>query len=189
MTRSILFLGYGPAETTLIDFAQSAGHTVIWTDQKRSDLSEADLVVSFGYRHILTADHLATAKARPVNLHISYLPYNRGAHPNFWSWIDGTPAGVTLHEIDPGLDTGPIIAQEKLEGATPEMSFSQTYGMLKERIEALFRSHFRALLDGSYEAVAQPKRGTYHAAKDLPDWMTDWSMPIAEAKARWEAGQ
>ena len=39
------------------------------------------------------------------------LPYNRGKNPNVWPIIDGTPAGVTLHYIDSGIDTGEIIHQ------------------------------------------------------------------------------
>lgn len=52
-----------------------------------------------------------------MNLHISYLPWNKGADPNFWSCIDGTPAGVTLHHIDAGVDTGDIIAQALMSSA------------------------------------------------------------------------
>ena len=50
-----------------------------------------------------------------VNLHISYLPWNRGAHPNFWSFFDATPTGVSIHLIDKGIDTGPIIVQKKVK--------------------------------------------------------------------------
>ncbi|MEM9666371.1 MAG: formyltransferase family protein, partial [Bacteroidota bacterium] len=46
-----------------------------------------------------------------VNLHPGLLPYNRGAYPNVWSLVDQTPAGVTLHQIDAGIDTGPVLAQ------------------------------------------------------------------------------
>ena len=38
-------------------------------------------------------------------MHISYLPFNRGAHPNYWSFKDNSPKGVTIHFIDNGIDT------------------------------------------------------------------------------------
>ena len=45
---------------------------------------------------------------------MSFLPYNRGSHPNFWSFIDDTPKGITIHEIDEGADTGNIVFQKKI---------------------------------------------------------------------------
>ena len=49
-----------------------------------------------------------------INLHISYLPYNKGAHPNFWSWVKNTPKGVSIHLISEKIDAGDIIFQKKL---------------------------------------------------------------------------
>ena len=46
---------------------------------------------------------------------MSYLPYNRGAHPNFWSFVNNTVKGVTIHEIDQGIDTGKIILQKSIK--------------------------------------------------------------------------
>jgi len=42
------------------------------------------------------------------------LPYNKGSHPNFWSFIENSPKGVSIHEIDEGIDTGKLIASKKL---------------------------------------------------------------------------
>ena len=39
-----------------------------------------------------------------VNLHISYLPFNRGSHPNYWSFVENTPKGVSIHEIDEQIE-------------------------------------------------------------------------------------
>ncbi len=44
---------------------------------------------------------------------MGYLPFNRGAHPNFWSFMEKTPSGVTMHEINSGIDKGKIIVQKK----------------------------------------------------------------------------
>ena len=46
---------------------------------------------------------------------MSYLPFNRGAHPNFWSFVDNTPSGVSIVEIDKGIDTGPVIYKKKIK--------------------------------------------------------------------------
>ena len=50
---------------------------------------------------------------RAINLHISYLPWNRGADPNLWSAV-GMPKGVTIHYINDGFDTGDILFQKAI---------------------------------------------------------------------------
>ena len=50
-----------------------------------------------------------------VNLHKAYLPYNKGAHPNFWSFAENTPSGITIHVIDSGIDTGNIIYRKFID--------------------------------------------------------------------------
>ena len=69
--------------------------------------------MSFGYRKIIHNKILKKLHKPIVNLHISYLPYNRGSHPAFWAFLDRTPSGVTIHELDKGIDTGKIIFQKK----------------------------------------------------------------------------
>ena len=76
-------------------------------------MGDNDLIVSFGYRHILRSDFINKCGCPIANLHISYLPFNRGAHPNFWSFYDDTPSGVSIYLIDEGIDTGPILFQKK----------------------------------------------------------------------------
>lgn len=51
-----------------------------------------------------------------VNVHPSLLPDNRGPDPLFWTFQRGDAAtGVTIHLMDEGFDTGPILAQERVE--------------------------------------------------------------------------
>ena len=64
-----------------------------------------------------------------INLHPALLPYNRGWHTNVWPIVDGTPAGVTIHYIDPGVDTGDIIAQKEIP-----VNLTDTGGSLHEKI-------------------------------------------------------
>lgn len=187
--KQVAFLGYDATQTALVDVIRQNGHEVELHQDPVNDLSAYDAVISFGYRHILKPDTLATAKRPVINLHIAYLPYNRGAHPNFWSWIDGTPAGVTLHEIDPGIDTGPIVAQREMQIEPEGLTFRETYEMLYKEIEALFLDHCSDILDNTYKATPQTQAGTYHRVADLPDWMNTWDMPITDAIARYHNDQ
>jgi methionyl-tRNA formyltransferase len=71
--------------------------------------------VSVGYRSIIPKSIIDVFPHGIVNVHTSLLPYGRGAHPNAWALAHRHPAGVTLHLIDAGVDTGPILYQTKLE--------------------------------------------------------------------------
>lgn len=181
---SVAFLGYGATQTRLVDHLCDQGADVSHHTGPIRDFGDVDLVVSFGYRHILKPEVLATARRPVLNLHISYLPYNRGAHPNFWSWIEGTPAGVSIHEIDAGIDTGAVVDQHRLLVAPEGLSFRETHAMLIEAVEALFVARCADILAGRYRARPQSGEGTFHRMADLPDWMDDWDMPITEAIAR-----
>lgn len=180
MRSPILFLGYDGTELTAPLTAR--GIPVHCTSDKVSDLSAYGLAVSYGYRHIIPAGVLATAPRPPLNLHVSYLPYNRGAHPNFWSFVDNTPPGVTIHEIDGGLDTGPIVCQRLVNFAEDETTFATTYARLRREIEALFIERLDILLERRYVARPQRGKGTYHAVRDLPALMHQrgWDCDIAE---------
>jgi len=74
----------------------------------------ADIAVSVMFGYILRQSFLEIFPAGCINLHPSFLPFNRGAYPNVWTIVDRTPGGVTLHYVDPGIDTGDIIAQEEV---------------------------------------------------------------------------
>ena len=101
----ILFLGYNTCETQIINTLIDSGYEVWHTASPISNTTGYDFVISFGYRHILKKTIIQSSLAPIINLHISYLPYNRGAHPNFWSFFDNTPKGVSIHLMDEGINT------------------------------------------------------------------------------------
>lgn len=74
-----------------------------------------ELVVLAGYMHLLTKPFLDRFPARIVNVHPSLLPAFPGAHAiddALAAGVDET--GVTVHVVDEGLDSGPVLAQEAL---------------------------------------------------------------------------
>ncbi len=176
----LLFLGYGKNETKLIDFLIEKKCEVWHTSDKVVSFAGFDLIISFGYRHIIKKDTLNTAKRPIVNLHISYLPYNRGAHPNFWSFYEETPSGVTIHHIDEGIDTGDIIYQKKVQFSSDEITFKQTYNRLINEIEQLFIENADNIIEGNYTPVKQLIKGTYHKVSDLPIDFNGWNSQISE---------
>lgn len=186
-TLSIAFLGYDASQTRLVGALAALGHSVFHTAQPIDDLGRFDAVVSFGYRHILRPPVIATARRAIVNLHIGLLPFNRGAHPNFWAWVDRTPHGVTIHEIDAGIDTGPILAQRRVDFPDDQISLRSSQARLLETIEALFLDVFPAWAEGALPAVPQSGPGSVHKVRDLPAWV-DWDMTAQDVRARYDRG-
>ena len=74
---------------------------------------EPDLVVSAGFARLLGAAFLARFGGRTINTHPALLPAFPGAHPVRDTVAHGVKVtGATVHLVDAGVDTGPVLAQE-----------------------------------------------------------------------------
>ena len=150
---------------------------------KLNNLINVDLVIAYNYGHILKKNILKKLKRPAINLHISYLPFNRGAHPNFWSFIENTTKGVTIHEINSGVDTGPIIYQKKMKFDINKknITFFNTHKVLNFEIKKLFFKRINEILDKKYVSKKQKKGGTLHYKRDLPkDIFNNWKIKIKD---------
>jgi len=177
--QKITFLGYSKNETTLIIELEQR-NCLVQTFSRKIDLSDvkgSDLIISFGYSHILKSDFIDNCGCPIINLHIAYLPFNKGAHPNFWSFYDGTPSGVSLHLIDEGIDTGPILYQKQIK-FDHEKTFAETYKRLKKEIEGLFIENIQSILEKEWTERKQIEKGTLHYIRDLPKEFRGWDTLI-----------
>jgi phosphoribosylglycinamide formyltransferase-1 len=96
-----------------------------WLEEHR-----VELVVLAGYMHLLTKPFLDRFPGRIVNVHPSLLPAFPGAHAIHDALAAGVETtGVTVHLVDEGLDTGPVLRQEEVTVAPSET--------LVERIHAV----------------------------------------------------
>ena len=115
-----------------------------------------DYIVSYGYRKIISEDIVKNYRNKIINLHISYLPFNRGAFPNVWSFIDNTPKGVTIHYIDENIDTGPILLQKVVHfDNIDEETFRSTYDKLSREIENLFINNWNNIKHENITPIEQ----------------------------------
>jgi len=176
----ILFLGYDIHETKLINLLKEQNCFVDHLSTKLIDISNYDLIISFGYKYIIGKKVINQFKNRIINLHISYLPYNRGAHPNFWSFYDETPKGVTIHLMNEKIDNGAILFQRKINFDKNEITFRQTYMRLLFEIEALFIENIDSILSMKWSLKKQSGVGTYHRLKDLPSEFGGWDSIIKD---------
>lgn len=127
---------------------------------------EPDLGVSvlFGYR--LKPPILAIPSQGCINVHPALLPYNRGAYPNVWSIIDGTPAGATIHYMNEEIDTGDILTQQAVD-IEPTDTGESLYAKLEEMSFRLFRESWPLIRSGRAPRTTQPEGGAYHGVRDI----------------------
>lgn len=182
----ILLLGYSPAETSLYVELAKAGYETIHSDTHEIDTKNFNLVVSYGYKYKIPKLVLENLSVPVINLHIAFLPWNRGAHPNFWSHWDNTPAGVTIHEIDENIDTGPIIFQEIINFDIRKETFESSYLILRNMVEKLFLQNVDILIKRKYLTKIQRGRGSFHKKNQLPNDFTGWNSNIFNEISRLE---
>jgi methionyl-tRNA formyltransferase len=167
---NIMLAGYN----TLIPFLHDDGHHVINITDPIEDIKYIDLIISYGYRHIISSKILEQCPA--INLHISYLPYGRGAHPLFWALYDAEPIGISIHLVDNHLDTGPIFAQKKIV-INEKGTLATEYMRLQEEMVTFFKDIWPTL----DEATPQEGTGSYHKSSDLIKLALPlgWNTPVS----------
>jgi len=179
--KKILFLGYTPRKTALISFLKKKNVVKIYGQKLLSPeiAKKYDLIICFGYRKIIKKKVLDNILRPPINLHISYLPYNRGAHPNFWSFVENTPKGVSIHEINEGIDQGGLIFRKKINfKITEKLTFKNTYSKLISEVEKLFKTNVDNIIYKKYKFIKIKNKGSIHYLKDKPKNIKSWNIKI-----------
>jgi len=136
------------------------------TKRIRSLAPEIGVSAFFGY--ILRREILETLPSGCINIHPAYLPFNRGAFPNVWSIVDNTPAGVTVHYIDEGVDTGDIIAQCQVR-VEPTDTGESLYRKLERSCVELFKETWFSIHHGAAPRRPQPPGGSFHRRRDVSE--------------------
>ncbi len=167
-SKKILFLG--PSDSPLIHWLRGKDEKITQTAEKISPefILENDFsfLISYGYRYILGKNILNKFPDKAINLHISYLPWNRGTDPNFWSFIENTPKGVTIHYLDEGVDTGDIIVQRAVQFDSKKETLATSYQQLHATIQQLFKENWQDIKTGLCHRKKQIGNGSTHKAKD-----------------------
>ena len=162
----ILYLGKDCSKIT--DFLKKNNEVYIWQDKLDllfDKIDEFDFIISYGYRYIIAEEIVDKFKERAINLHISFLPWNRGSDPNLWSVLEDTPKGVTIHYIAIGLDKGDIIIQKEIK-IREENTLEETYQNLSNTIEILFLANWQNIIEKKLPIKRQNDLGSYHRSAD-----------------------
>jgi len=171
----ILFLGPGKKpQKELIKFLSDDGNSVTSHEDilNREYIvkCEYDFLISFGYRYIVSNEILDYFKGKSINLHISYLPWNKGADPNLWSILENTPKGMTIHQMDCDLDTGQILCQEELF-FNEDDTLKSSYEKLLTGLVELFKVNWENIKCNKVTPKKQKGTGSYHKSSDKNSYL------------------
>ena len=181
--------GLALAPSAVRRYATAHGLTVRQPSTLKAEAAQAelrerplDVLVVAAYGLILPRPVLEWPRHGCLNIHASLLPRWRGAAPIARAIEAGDSAsGITIMQMDAGLDTGPIVSRESLE-----VGVTETAGTLHDRLAALgARTIVEALSrlerDGRLDSTPQPTEGATYAAKlEGSDALIDW---FASARA------
>ena len=140
-----------------------------------------DALVVAAYGLLLPPALLEAGRYGSLNIHASLLPRWRGAAPIQRALLAGDPqTGVSIMQMDAGLDTGPVLRQAKIDIAADDDA-----GTLHDRLAALGAEMIAdALADvaaGRARAVPQSQTGISYARKiDKRETELDWTRPAPE---------
>lgn len=141
----------------------------------------ADLLVVVAYGQILPLEVLQAPRLGAVNVHASLLPRWRGAAPIQRGLLAGdNETGITLMQMEAGLDTGPMLLQHSLQ-----IGSGDTTGSLQNRLADLgakcLLEGLNLLAAGRALATAQPEFGITYAHKiSKSEANIDWCLPASE---------
>jgi methionyl-tRNA formyltransferase len=145
----------------------------------------ADVIVVAAYGLILPQPVLELPRYGAVNVHASLLPRWRGAAPIQRALLAGDrDTGVSIMQMDAGLDTGPVLLQERI----PILE-DDTTGTLHDRLAELGAKLMVQALDalegGGLKATPQPAEGVTYAAKlDRVEVRVDWRESASTVNRR-----
>ncbi len=140
-----------------------------------------DAAVVAAYGLILPKAVLAAPRLGCLNVHASLLPRWRGAAPIQRAILAGdSETGVTIMQMDEGLDTGPMLLSETVP-IGPETTASSLHDALAELGARLIVPALEGRAAGTLVPVPQPAEGVTYARKlGRDEGRLDWSRPVAQ---------
>jgi folate-dependent phosphoribosylglycinamide formyltransferase PurN len=150
---------------------------------------QPDIILSHGPER-LSAAFIASARHGGINVHWGLSPAYRGMHTSRWALVDGAPewVGVTVHTLDPGLDSGSILYQ-----ARPRIELTDTIRQVEYRLTNLASEIVPQAVDEVLSGRAHPIPQPPGIGREyrLRDWRPEYDARltpeyIAEMAATYE---
>lgn len=175
MTLEAVFLGMNEAGEEIYNWLnqrEEVSVRALLTEKEQLSIIkkiEPDIVISSGFEHKVPKEVIEIPEKGIINLHPSYLPYNRGSHPHIWSIIEGTPAGVSIHYMTENIDEGPIVDKKEVR-VEPQDTARTLYDRLTQEMIRLFKQNWSDIVEDSIQPEEQNlENGSTHYQRELED--------------------
>jgi methionyl-tRNA formyltransferase len=134
-----------------------------------------DLGVIGGAGEILRERILTIPRLGFLNVHLSLLPHYRGPRPWKWAIARGeTQTGITVHQLDKRIDSGPILAQTVID-ITPADNADSLFQKLVEQSPGLLLQSIEGFVSGRiYPRAQDSARASYYSGPTLSDARISW---------------
>jgi methionyl-tRNA formyltransferase len=142
---------------------------------------QADVALVAAYGRILPRGVLDAPRRGCMNLHASILPEYRGAAPIQWAILQGkTATGISLMQMDEGMDTGAVYATRQL-AIPPSMNGGELTEALAALAAKMVGEEMLAAVEGRLPATAQDSSRASNAPPiRREDLAIDWTQPSAQ---------
>lgn len=144
-----------------------------------------DLIVVTAFGQILRPEVLELPKHGCVNVHASLLPRHRGAAPIQAAILAGdTETGITIMQMDRGLDTGPMFRQRAIP-IEPQDTGGSLFEKLSQLSVELLLETIPDIISGKLQPQPQPEEGaTYASMLKKEDGLLDFTRPAVELERK-----
>jgi methionyl-tRNA formyltransferase len=144
-----------------------------------------DLFLAVGYMNQLREEVLQIPRLLAANFHASLLPAYRGKHPLFWALRNDEPwAGLTVHVMSSGLDTGDSLYQVRVRTRCDD-SVAGLYDRVIARSLPLVGRLIADAEAGRLRPRPQGEAGaSYYSSVAAADFRLDWTRPATQLR-RW----
>lgn len=149
--------------------------------QEEMEKLQPELIVVAAFGQFLPKSLLDLPRFGCINVHASLLPRYRGAAPIHYAILKGeTEAGVTIMQMDVGMDTGAMLSKVSVP-VGPEMTQGELHDILKEKGAQLLLDTIPQLVAGTLQPVPQPAGEATYASLITRDMeKLDWNKTAEE---------
>ena len=124
--------------------------------EKKIKKNEYDWLLNiWGYK-IFRKNFLSKFK-KNLNLHPSFLPYNKGRDPYYFSLLNQTPIGITIHEMDEKIDNGKYFVRERFNFDFPYTA-GDIFDISLKNIKSLFIKNWMRIRNGKIKLKKFPEK-------------------------------
>ena len=152
-------------------------------DQLPGALTDIDLVVTIAFGILIPVSTLAIPQHGFINVHFSALPQLRGAAPVQRAILQGdTEIGISIFQLDKGMDTGPVYLTSVhaiLEGESSGQLLTRLSALVPQDLDRVL-----SMISAAKSPIAQSGAGTFAPKISKEEARIDWNQPSVDVVNR-----